>query len=201
MCYARILTLLGLFLIATDVSSASCRKVDADRTLNDYETVFVAFLTEGRFVEGEGPGDCGWVEGSFDVVEEFQGFADSVTVLKKRLRNCKGQRVGGYSDSIPIGKYVLVRANSETAALTSCTPVWADQETSCLLDDIRRRLDIQAVDFERRDWCIRNEESGGQLKREMTIREEIDRLESDREALEIDLKELKEMLEDSGSSQ
>lgn len=201
MYFIRILTFFGLFLAAVDVSSASCWSVDADRILNDYETVFVAFLKDGQFVDGESSKDCGWIEGSFDVVEELQGRAESVTVVRRKLNNCNGRRIGGSSDRYPIGKYFLVTTNTEEAWLGDCTYIRDDQEMGCLVDNMRRRLDIEAVNAEQRDFCVRDEMSRGELRRSKSIREYIDRLERDRQALDIELEELRGMLEKSGSSE
>lgn len=192
----------GIFVLSSDLALAlSCARPDPARIAEDYETVFVAFVTEGHFVEGEGPEDCGWIEGSFKIIEALKGNPDSVAIVRKRLINCNGAAVSGASDRFPIGKYILVQTNSEVAHLGLCNPAWDDYNSNCHVDAIQRHLSIDTTNIEVREWCISNESSGGAVSYAKALRKQITHLEKERTYIDAELEELKEELEKYGLSE
>lgn len=188
----------GVFFLASELAFAfSCETPNPESIVENYDTVFVAFITEGHFVEGGKTEHCGWIEGSFEVAEELKGNPDSVTVIRKRLTNCKSGFNPDPYPRFPIGKYILVETNNEVAHFDACASAWDDFESSCLVDAIKRHLNIDETNAETREWCVRDEQLEGKLSRIKALREYIDYLENEREAIDTELKEMKRELSES----
>jgi len=183
----------ALVLLASDATlGLSCAHESPESILKNHKTVFAALVLEGHFVESEGVGECGWVEGAFEVIEEFKGNSAAVKVFRQRIYNCGGDIIAGASDGFPIGKYVLVQTNNEIAQIGPCSPVWDEYEASCLVDGLRRNLNRDALNSEVRESCERNEES--QLSRVQGLREYLSSLEEQIAEFEAELEKTKEAL-------
>ncbi|MCF6263927.1 MAG: hypothetical protein L3J24_10125 [Xanthomonadales bacterium] len=187
-----------LFMTATNTANAlTCGKQTPSGVVKQFDTIFVAFVLDGYFVEGENVKSCGWIEGSFEVIESLKGNSDSVTLVRKKLRNCNGMSVGGASDNFPIGKTILVTTNSDIADIGQCTTAWYAYETYCFIDNIRRQLNIDAPNVEVRERCIEDENSKGESSRVYKLRKYLIQLESESEAVSSEIKETKGLLSEA----
>lgn len=186
-----------IFISLGDVAYAlQCIRLAPAQVVANSDIVFVAFITDGYFVKGDDSEDCGWIEGGFEVVEDLKGDSASVTIARKRLPNCNGRSIGGASNRFPIGKYVLLTTNSEVADIGGCTREWSSAIGTCFVDNIRRHLNIEAVDTEMREWCINDANSRGELSRLKSLRMYIKQLENESKSISSELKELKVELEE-----
>ncbi len=196
------LSCIFIFLIGNGAYALQCTPLEAERVAANYDIIFVAFLSKGYFVEGEDAKGCGWIEGYFEVVDSIKGNPESVTVVRKNILNCNNVEIGGgASDSFPIGKYILVTTNNEIARIGYCTPVWDDYERYCIVDNIRRYLNIDAANAELREMCIKSEHSRGMRSSINTLRMDITELESERESINKEIVELKGKLSEAELNQ
>jgi hypothetical protein len=192
----------ALVLLASDAAlGLSCATESPESILKNYKTVFAALVLEGHFIEGEGVEECGWVEGAFEVIEEFKGNAASVKAFRQRIHNCAGARIAGASDGFPIGKYVLVKTNNEIAQIGPCSSVWDEYEASCLIDGLRRDLNRDALNLEVRESCVGIEESRTQRSRAQGLREYRTYLEEQIAEFEAELEKTKEALAEEDLSE
>ena len=175
----------GILLISHSAFALQCRYLDPADLINKSDTIFVAFIREAHYVEDEDANGCGWVEGYFDVAEELKGNPDLITSIKMRLSACNYRRIAGFSDQFPIGKQVLIATNDEVARIGTCSLVWNLGESDCLVDDIRRQLDISAPSSIVRETCLEHKE-------QRTLHSYIQNLRREIWNQELTLKELKE---------
>lgn len=166
---------LSLSVVSSPAYALTCAPDDPEKILNGHEVVFVAFVRDGTFVDGEDADECGHVEGNPEVVEQLKGDAYSVTKVWMQYFNCNHRVLMGAPDWYPIGRYVLIATNEETAQIGPCTMEWLDYEPSCLVDDMRRILDIAPLDQAFRDSCIEREQA------KTAEREEIERRVEERQ--------------------
>lgn len=195
------LIFIATFFIADVAYAFTCSPPQPGRIAADFDIIFVAFVTKAYFVEGEDVDDCGWVEGTFELVESLKGNYESVTVVRKRLRNCGNSRIGGASDYFPIGKNILVTTNNEVANIGQCTRSWSDDEPHCLIDDIRRHLNIEAVNAEAREWCSKVENPRGRRSPIQILRMDLAELESESESINREIIEVKDKLSEAELSE
>lgn len=186
----------SLFMLG-NAYALTCAQLSPTRVAEQFDTIFVALVSNGHFVEAENGENCGWIEGSFEVVENLKGNSDLITIVRKRLVNCNGGGIAGASDSFPIGKYILVATNSDIANIGQCTHTWSDYETNCIIDNVRRQLNIDAPNAEVREWCIEDENSKGELSRINYLRMYLTRLERESESISSEIKELTDQLSEA----
>jgi hypothetical protein len=183
---------ISLLLASNYAIALTCANQSPTDIVDNNETIFVAFILEGHFVEGENADDCGWVEGSFKIVQELKGNAQAVNKIRMRLTKCNaevGTLIGGPSDRFPIGKFMLIATSEESDSIDigPCSPVW-DDLGSCVVDKIQRELGVAPEDLEVREWCIGNE---GDIE---NLRSYIHLLERELKSNAVYLEELKEEL-------
>lgn len=185
------------FIIGDWAYALTCSPPVPERIVTNYDTIFVALISKGYFVEGDGPRDCGRIDGSFEVIESLKGNPESVSVIRKNLHNCQNVSIGGASDNFPLGKYILVATNREVVNVSDCTTRWDDPEPSCLIYNIRHLLNIDMGNDEVPEWCIRNREPRSKLSRIEALRMEIADLENESEFLDMEILELKGKLSEA----
>ena len=180
----------GILLVSHSADALQCRYLDPADLINKFDTIFVAFISEAHYVEDEEANGCGWIEGYYNVAEELKGNPDLITSIRMRLSHCNNRSLAGHSDQFPIGKQVLIYTNDEVARIGTCSLVWNLGESECLVDDIRRQLDISAPSSIVRQTCL-------EYKEQRTLHSYIRNLRREIWNQELTLKELKEGLEEA----